>query len=200
MALDGMKPLARHHAFGSAVAPAAAELGVLRTFSTLRERRMSEGLGQLRVDTAEHPRLFCWYGPIDPRRLSMWAEGLHLRLPADLRALWLQFGGGEIFETEEVLVPFDGPSYAAGFEARNTQHREAGLPLSLRLFHAGYVLSAFRNAEPRYVTVDPSTYAVRGEFDSLDEWYRRALRAEYAARYGLGPEQGGLGRRTTSWS
>jgi len=38
---------------------------------------------------------------------------------------------------------------------------------------------------PRYVTVNPNTYKVTGEFDSLDHWYRNTLRKEFAERYGL---------------
>jgi hypothetical protein len=35
------------------------------------------------------------------------------------------------------------------------------------------------------VTLDPDSYQVLDTFDSFGEWYRNALRSEYASRYGL---------------
>src|SRR5262249_23782370 len=144
------------------------------------------------------PVLFHWYGACDPSRLQAWLEERQITPPPDLLTLWLELGGGDIFESEDFLVPFDGPDYALAFDDVNKSQPALGLPESLFLFHSGLCLSAFRMRDPQYVTVDPRTYAVVGEFASLDEWYRSTLRTEYAGRYGLAPEQPRMGRRTTA--
>jgi hypothetical protein len=56
------------------------------------------------------------------------------------------------------------------------------------LFHEGTWLSGFRSSTPEYVTVNQDTYNIEGEFQSLENWYRKTVRAEFAERYGLRPD------------
>jgi hypothetical protein len=110
--------------------------------------------------------------------------------------LWSTLGGGEMFESEEILVPLDGPEFGADFDSANERHHAAGLPDDLFVFHEGTWLSAVRGYEPCYVCLDPRTYAVIEAFSSLQEWYERTVREEFAERYGLESEEGPKGRPT----
>ena len=153
---------------------------------------MTSTLDQLRSDVAQKPELFIWIGPYDAHSLDEWLLGRGLDVPPDLRELWLSFGAGEAFETEDLLAPFGDPSHAAAagfFTRRNEDLRSAGLPEGLLVFHEGLCVSAFRRAEPRFVVLDRTSWAVTQAFASLDGWYRGTLRREYAERYGLRPEQ-----------
>jgi hypothetical protein len=140
----------------------------------------------IHADSERQPGGFHWYGALDHGRLLRWMTERNLTVPADLLELWLTFGGGEMFETEEILAPFGGPEYALDFDGRNATHHECGLPDTLFVFHEGTWLSAVRRFAPHYVTLDPVTYVVTGEFGSLDHWYKSTVRNEFAERYRLG--------------
>jgi hypothetical protein len=150
---------------------------------------MTTTLRQLRSDVAQRPELFVWYGPYEASLLDEWLGARELDVPPDLRELWLSFGAGDAFETEEFLAPFDGPEYAADFAASNEAHRSEGLPEGLFVFHDGVCLSAVRRSEPRFVVLDRNSWAIKQAFASLDAWYCGTLRREYAQRYGLKPLQ-----------
>jgi hypothetical protein len=146
-------------------------------------------LRQLQSDVAERPELFVWRGPYDARSLDRWLDERALEVPPGLRELWLTFGAGDAFESEEFLAPFDAPEYAADFVMSNEAFRRDGLPEGLFVFHDGLCLSAFRRMEPRYVVLDRTSWATSQAFASLNDWYRGTLRREYAQRYGLRPEE-----------
>lgn len=146
---------------------------------------MSPASETLWADASERPTAFAWYGAVDRAELQRWILQRGLDVPSDLLSLWLTFGGGVMFETEEILAPGSGPEYAADFDQVNGAHRGRGLSDGLFLFHEGTWLSAVRRISPRYLLVDRESYAATGEFESLDDWYRRTVREEFAARYGL---------------
>jgi hypothetical protein len=137
------------------------------------------------ADSRERPRAFFWYGAPERKRLLHWITERSLTVPADLLELWQTFGGGVMFESEEIFAPLGGPEYELDFDRRNATHHEAGLPDTLFVFHEGTWLSAVRRFFPHYVTVDPVTYAVTQEFESLDHWYKTTVRNEFGERYGL---------------
>lgn len=151
---------------------------------------MTPDIGLIGRDAATHPKAFVWYGALPIDRLKAWAAERSLRVPGDLMDLWSTLGAGEMFESEEILVPYDGPEYAADFDGWNERHHAAGLPAGLFVFHEGTWLSAVRAHEPCYVTLNSHTYAVIDAFSSLQEWYEGTVRKEFAERYGLGPEEG----------
>ena len=147
---------------------------------------MSTALEPILTDSRASPAAFVWYGALDEGMLRRWVNERSLAVPADLFALWATLGAGEMFESEELLAPFGAPQHAADFDDANEQHRKAGLPTGTFVFHDGSWLSAVRQVDARYVTLDRSTYVVLDEFASLREWYVGTVRREFAMRYGLG--------------
>src|SRR5262245_3334346 len=141
----------------------------------------------IRTDVSDRPRAFAWNGAIAPARLEKWIAERALEVPADLLKLWLTFGGGVIFESEEILSPLGEPDWALNFDKTNLAHRGRGLPEGFFIFHEGAWISAVRRTSPHYVTLDPDSYVATREFDSLDDWYRNTVRDEFGARYGLKP-------------
>lgn len=126
-----------------------------------------------------------WNGPCDRRRLEEWLSCAPFQLPEDLLGLWLEFGGGTIFETEEIFAPFGESTIDRTFDEANGFHRTAGLQDGYWVFHEGAWLSAVRRHQPQFVTLERKTYRVTAEYGSLAEWYLRTIRGEYAERYGL---------------
>lgn len=139
----------------------------------------------IRQDAELHPSLFLWYGAVPGAALKSWIATRNLRVPGDLRELWQSFGGGNLFESEEILAPFGAATDAPQFDDRNKHHHANGLSPFMFVFHEGSWLSAVRGIEPVYVTLDERTYGTTAQFDSLDHWYAGSLRDEFADRYGL---------------
>src|SRR5829696_1738707 len=91
------------------------------------------GLGRIMTDADLKPHLFLWNGDIAPEALDRWARDHDWPLPSDLRALWCATGGGEMFESEVILMPFGNPSpdnvlhiSDADVVGRNAWYTEAG--------------------------------------------------------------------------
>ena len=139
---------------------------------------------QILEDARERPELFCWAGALNFEQLSGWSSRNSLVLVPELFHLLSVTGGGDMFETETILMPFSGQQTGDNAEEANAFHRQQGLPKHLWLFHVGIVLSAVDKRDARVVTVSEH-YGIRGEYPSLDHWYVTVIRDEYAGRYGL---------------
>jgi hypothetical protein len=127
------------------------------------------------------PNAFDWRGGSSVGEVTEWLETHRRRVPADLIALWARTGGGDMFETEEVLAPTGLGDH--DLEAVNRRLWAAGLAEDLLVFHSGLYLTAI-DGDGRIVRVDPDRLEPVGTFDSINAWYAD-LRREYARSYGL---------------
>jgi len=136
----------------------------------------------LMQDAARHPQLFVWNGAIESNQLEAWLQEHQLNLPQDLIELWKRTNGGDLFESETILSPFGDDSLGDDIEGVNEFHYSQGMSKKYLLFHLGTGLSAVRLTDGYYVKLDES-YQEIAQFQSLDDWYRDELRAEYGKRY-----------------
>ena len=83
------------------------------------------------------------------------------------------------------MGPFGDSEMEENVDGINAYHHSHGLSSAYLIVHVGYAMTAIRLADGRWMTLNKVTYEEMLEYDSLDGWYRRVLRAEYAARYGL---------------
>lgn len=136
----------------------------------------------IHLDYSRRPDLFSWCGPIPLSEIRDWLCRAGASAPGDLVAQWATLGGGELFESEELLAP-----YQMGEEmGRVTEwFRSRGLPAGLSVIHRGAWLSALQAASGCIIAFDMDSLTEVGQYRSLDAWYRRLIRAEYAHRYGL---------------
>ncbi len=139
----------------------------------------------MRRDAEFKPRLFFWEGAVGERQFSDLIEKRSWNLPSDLSHFLAQTGGGEIFETETVLGPLRDEDLGDNLFTYNKELRGRGLPEGYVVFHTGMTVSAVRLDDGRYVELDRDDFHERAEFTSLEDWYLRLIRAEYAERYGL---------------
>lgn len=127
------------------------------------------------------PNAFDWRGSTEVSSLTEWLQAHGRRVPEDLVKLWAQTGGGDMFETEEVLSPTAKGDH--NLEAVNRRLWAAGLAEELLVFHSGLYLTAIDSNE-RVVRIDPDRLVPVGFFGSIDNWYND-IRGEYARSYGL---------------
>jgi hypothetical protein len=138
-------------------------------------------IGRLRQDIAEAPHAFDLGGPVEPAAIDQATAALDHPATESLRELWSVFGGGDMFETEELLSPTTGGLYS--LVEQNDELRRAGLPAELLVFHRGLHMTA-AGPSGSLVALEPETFDEIRRYDSLAEWYDD-LRREYAATYGL---------------
>jgi hypothetical protein len=136
-------------------------------------------------DAQARPKLFFWKGPLDEVRLKEYVDQHGWSVPKDLFDLWLKTGGGEIFESETLLGPWRDPEMGDEVSALNEEFYSRGLPRKYLVFHTGMATSAARLSDGKYVQLDPDSFSEVEVYSSLEDWYRRLLRTEYAERYGL---------------
>lgn len=142
-------------------------------------------MAALREDAKRRPELFDWEGPVSRAHLEPLLAERGWSLPADLVSLWEQTGGGEIFESETLLAPCGDIALGDNLFTFNDELRQQGLPEGYVVFHSGMTVSAVRLADGRYIELDVTDFHERAIFSSLEDWYLRLIRAEYAERYGL---------------
>ena len=142
---------------------------------------------KLREDLDKRPELFCFEGPIDSSWLESWLADRHLLIPTDLKTLWCETGGGDIFETESIISPRGRADLGDDIDSVNQFHWAKGMPREYLIFHIGLDgLTCVRLTTGEFVSVSEESYEPQQTFASLADWYEGFIRAEYAARYGLG--------------
>ncbi len=140
---------------------------------------------QLQKDQAKRPDLFRFFGPISPERVDAWIEERKLLIPLELRNLWSETGGCDLFESETILGPFGPIETGDDVDSFNRYHWKAGMPADWLIFHAGVGLTVVIMSSGEYANVRVDSYEVQQTFTSLTHWYLRFIRQEYASRYGL---------------
>ena len=141
---------------------------------------------QIQEDQAKHPELFRFSGSITTAQLNGWLQERNLVVPDDLKRLWCETGGGEMFETETILSPFGQTNLADDLDSVNAFHRRKGLPSNYLIFHTGIGgLTVVKMPVGEYLSVREDSYEVQRTFASLADWYARLIRSEYASRYAL---------------
>lgn len=125
---------------------------------------------RLMKDAAERPRVFEWRGPIEAERVNLWSQSSSVRIPLDLRQLWIATGGGGIFESETILSPSEDDSEYS-IASANQSFWNSGGQRNLLLFHTGTWISAVRSERPFYVSMETETFTTVAEFEDLDSWY-----------------------------
>jgi hypothetical protein len=152
-------------------------------------RNQEKLMSLILCDAQIRPDLFFWNGAIDSTRLRAWLSERNLSIPNDLFDFLLLTGGGNVFETEDLLCPFGSKELGEDFDSVNSFHRSRGLPDNLLIFHIGLGISAIQMAEGLYVSCRESDYSVEHTFQTMEDWYRCTIRREYYGRYGLPPVQ-----------
>ncbi len=137
-------------------------------------------------DIERRPDLFHFLGPISSEKLETWLTVSHLVVPNDLKQIWCQTGGGDMFESETILSPFGRIDLADDVETVNQFHRRNGMAADWVIFHVGIGgFSVVQMASGKYASVREHSYEVQQTYTSLAEWYAKLVRKEYAPRYGL---------------
>ena len=138
-------------------------------------------IAQLARDADSAPHLFRWTRSSEEDSVREWVNSQRQSVPPDLLDLWIETGGGELFETEDLLCPASTDLY--DLVAVNEGRWKQGLPHDRLVFHVGIFLTAI-DPGGRLLQLDADSETEIGAFSSMDAWYLD-LRATYGEKYGL---------------
>ena len=123
------------------------------------------------------------------------AEICGMQPPDDLVAFWRRFGGGDLFESETILLPtIRDTALLTTMKGDNVEtvtalQRTARPNLQGAVFHTGCRTSTFLTGNV-FLVFDESDKLICS-FNDLDSWYAAVPRKEFAQRYGHGPISAG---------
>lgn len=146
----------------------------------------------LERDVRAAPRAFFVSGPVDEEVLRAWVARQDREIPEDLLTLRRTIGGGDLFETEELLVPGGVDIYVGeqahlnadyDLDVQNGWFWDHGMSRDLLMLHTTKPYAAVDRAG-RVMELNPETYEPVRTFASVAHWYR-ALRDGFAPKYGL---------------
>lgn len=124
--------------------------------------------------------LFLWNGLVAQDLLKNIIAKEGWNIPQDLFEFWCQTGGGDIFETEEILCPTVNLN-----EIKEVNLAIRSVTPDLIAFHMGLCITAVRQSNCDYVVLESEGGPIINTYKSFESWYKGTLRAEYSERYGL---------------
>src|SRR6202521_2495816 len=128
----------------------------------------------LKADIARHAKAVFLNGPIPQAELETWLVARSLTVPDDLKRVWCETGGGDMFESETIHGPYGKVELADDVDSVNQFHRQRGLPAGWLVIATGMgELPVLRMSVGEYANVSYDSYHVTGCFVSLLEWYAR---------------------------
>jgi hypothetical protein len=136
-------------------------------------------------DATKKPELFCWAGAIDPAVLDSWLKERGWNVPEDLKYLWSQTGGGDFFDGETIFAPFSDLWAHDSVDEVNRHQISRGMPKDYLPLHDGLRFSSVNLLTHKYIFLNESNYQVQEEFPSLEAWYVKGIRPDFAELYSL---------------
>lgn len=133
----------------------------------------------------QRPDLVDFFPPPTEAELTQFENSTGFRIPASLRTIWLDWGTGYLFETEEFLSPAEDDDTGDSTHSVTLEYRENGLPDDVVVFHRGIGGITCMRESGEVIQVDEHDFATVRVFGSFDEWFNECLIREYAGRYGI---------------
>lgn len=133
----------------------------------------------------KRPDLVDFFPPPSAKQITQFEDAVGFQLPASLRAIWIEWGTGYLFETEEFLSPAEDEDTGESAFSVTQDCREAGLANDLVVFHRGVGGLTCMRESGEVIQVDDSDFSKVQGFSSLDDWFNSCLMNEYGVRYGL---------------
>jgi hypothetical protein len=138
-------------------------------------------------DSELRPEAFDWWGALPLPKIEAWEREQSVRVPPDLKRLWSTKGGGDLFDSETILQPFDAAEYDLIGPA-SVPFWQRGLSTHYCVFQTGLCNSVFRKSDGAiFALKSKANLSEMFQFSDLDYWYKQSLREAFAKGYDLPP-------------
>jgi hypothetical protein len=127
---------------------------------------------QIKEDAAKWPNEFYLLQPIPPAELNAWLSERNLTVPDDLKEVWRETGGGDVFDTETILCPYGNRDLADDVDSVNEFYWRRGMPVDWLIFATGIgELTVVKMSTGEYANVRYDSFEVTETFSSFADWY-----------------------------
>jgi hypothetical protein len=122
---------------------------------------------------SENPHIIFPYGAIEPEKLKSGLSKMNYQFPKELFDFWVEFGGGDLFETETILSPIPSDNEFI-YDIINTNDFKYKNGLSHKYItfqeNASY-MAAFDKETNEIVIIAKDNYQEEERFNNFNAWF-----------------------------
>jgi len=122
---------------------------------------------------SDNPYIIFPYGAIEPEKLKSGLSKMNYQFPKELFDFWVEFGGGDLFETETILYPLESDNNLIDCIWENNEfYYQQGLDKRYITFQQNPAqLTVFDTKTNEIVLLSNGDYIVRKKFDNFNAWF-----------------------------
>jgi len=148
--------------------------GIQQRFNIFETNDNRTFVNVIKAQIKEHPDCFFPFGAIEKPVLMNELKKYDFEFPLELINFWIEFGGGELWQTENILYPLESDDYLIERLIHyNQSEKETGFDQNYMIFASNTVqLVAFnkKNHSVKIFRPHDENYKIDKEFDNIIEW------------------------------
>lgn len=127
----------------------------------------------LKKELKKNPDIFVPYGKINKRILVEELQKYKFNFPKELIKFWINYGGGDLFETETILSPIPSESeFVYDIRKINDFRYKNGLNKRYIIFQENASeMTAFDKETNEIVVLDKDKYKIEERFENINKWF-----------------------------
>lgn len=127
----------------------------------------------LQKELKVNPNIFVPYGRINKRILKNELQKYHFNFPKELIKFWINYGGGDLFETETILSPIPSEKeFVYDIKKINNFRHENGLSDKYIVFQENASeMTAFDKETNEIVILNKDKYEIEERFENINTWF-----------------------------
>jgi len=128
---------------------------------------------ELKNKMKNYPQILIYYGGIKKNLLKKELSKYSFEFPKELIEFWIEFGSGDLFQTETILspIPSDKDYILDIIEINNFLHNK-GLDKNLIVFHENASeVSAFDVVTQKISIISNTNYLTKKQLENIDKWF-----------------------------
>ena len=121
----------------------------------------------------DNPYVLFSYGAIEKQFLQRKLDTYSFQFPEELIQFWIEYGGGDLFETETILSPIPSDNeFIYDIEEINAFRYENGLDTKYLVFEEnGCEMAAFDKYTKEVVIISKSDNKIENGFKNINKWF-----------------------------
>ncbi len=126
----------------------------------------------IKSDIKKYPTILFPFGRIGAAELKKELNNYNFKFPSELVDIWSEFGGGDFFQTETILYPYQNEHIDNIVDVNNFLIKE-GMPVKYFAFHIGRgeVTAFLKEDNNRIVNLKRDSWQETYHYSSFKDWF-----------------------------
>jgi len=128
---------------------------------------------QLKKEIKQNPRILSAYGALNKQLVISELAKYNFKFPTELVQFWIEYGGGDFFQTETILSPIhsDNEFIYDIIEINDFLHQK-GLNENYIVFNeSGAEVTAFEKHTHEVAIISNKDYKIKKLFNNISQWF-----------------------------